>query len=336
MAQDIAKLNPGPEWLAHRYDATQDSVHFHVVDRPARRNIPFLTDQYLGLHHEPLIIPRRRLALERAPIHFIFHSAYCCSTLLANGLDVEGSATVLKEPVLLNDLVGWRHEGAAPNAVSDMLGTAMSLMARPFQAGEATIVKPSNVVNGLATAIMTLRPDARAIILYAPLEAYLTSIARKGMTGRLWARELFSRQMIDGLVDFGFSPRDHIMHTDIQIAAIGWLAQFRLFAMMAHRWPDRIRTISSDVLTENPKDSLETALAFFGAKPPTGGVKAIVDQIFGVNAKDGSAFSAEQRKQDHRQGRNLYGDEVGKVVQWSDLLAKSAGLSDVLPVPLLK
>lgn len=36
------------EWLAHRYDAAADAVHFRHVPRSRRSEIPFLTDEYLG------------------------------------------------------------------------------------------------------------------------------------------------------------------------------------------------------------------------------------------------------------------------------------------------
>lgn len=335
MAQDSSQLNPGPEWLAHRYDPSQDTVHFHVVDRMLRRSLPFLTDEYLPQARTPLILKRTALECPKMPLHFIFHSAYCCSTLLANGLDLPGSAMTLKEPALLNDLVGWRQRGAAPHLVSDVLDNSLSILARPFSSDEATVIKPSNVVNGLATAIMTLRPGTRAILLYAPLETYLTSIARKGMTGRLWVRELLSRQLVDGLVNLGFAPRDYLLQTDLQAAAVGWLAQFRLFAIMAERWPDRIRTLSSEALTGDPEKTLAAVTTFFDVAQPEGGFAPVVDIIFRRNAKDGTPFPDGQRTSEHEKGWALHKEEIEQVAQWARAVALNAGLPDQLAMPLL-
>ncbi|KAK0343312.1 hypothetical protein LTR94_018799 [Friedmanniomyces endolithicus] len=318
MTQDFRQQNPSAEWLAHRYDPTHDAFQFHVIDRELRRSTPFLTDDCLAPKHPPLVIKRSDLTVSSSPIHFIFHSAYCCSTLLASAFDLPGSAMSLKEPVLLNDLVGWRQRGAAPDAT-----------------GEATVIKPSNVVNGLATAMMSLRPQAKAILLYAPLEAYLTSIARKGMTGRLWVRELLSRQLVDGLVELGFAPRDYLLHTDLQAAAVGWLAQHRLFAIMADRWPDRVRTLDSEQLIAAPLASLDAASAFLGIAPPADGFIPVIETVFQRNAKDGSPFKPGQREGDRQQGQQLHKEEIERVAQWAQLVARNAGLPDLLPMPLL-
>lgn len=335
MAQELSQLNPGPEWLAHRYDPIHDAVHFLVADRDLRRSSPFLTDEHLPAGNEPLIVRRSELRIERKRVHFIFHSAYCCSTLLASALDIAGHAMALKEPVLLNDIVGWRQRRAAPDAVSQVLDDGLSLLARPFLPDEATIIKPSNVVNGLATAMMTLRPQAKAILLYAPLEAYLASIARKGMTGRLWVRELLSRQMVDGLIDLGFSPKDYLLQTDLQVAAIGWLAQFKLFADMATRWPDRVRTLDSEVLTQNPKYALQIASSFFDMSPSDEALTAIVDTVFARNSKDGSYFAAGQRDSDRNKGMTIHAAEIEQVRDWAWAVARHAGVPITLAEPLI-
>ena len=213
------------QWLAHRYDPGHDAVHMRFVPRARHGDIPFLTDEYLGATDAPLVL-RLGDAMEqappRAPIHFLFHSAYCCSTLLAAAMDIPGIAMGLKEPVLLNDLIGWRHRGAKGPEVARVLDASLHLLARPFGPGEAVVVKPSNVINPLIPAIMSLRPDARALLLHAPLEPYLASIARKGMWGRLWVRDLFQKLVREGMIaPLGIAPSDYLGLTDIQVAAVG-------------------------------------------------------------------------------------------------------------------
>src|SRR4051812_29098778 len=102
-----APLRPerlSPDWLAHRYDPDHDAVHLVRADRALRASVPFLTDEHLPSAEEP-VVARREDALaaapDPAPIHFVFHSAYCCSTLLANAYDEEGLASSLKEPTIL-------------------------------------------------------------------------------------------------------------------------------------------------------------------------------------------------------------------------------------------
>lgn len=327
-----------PEWLAHRYDETHDAIHMVEVPRAVRRRVPFLVDEHLPGAATPMVLERADVlaaAPAPAPLHFIFHSAYCCSTLLANAFDRPGLASTLKEPQLLADMVGWRQRGGEPRRIGEVLDQSLTLLARPFETNEAVVVKPSNIVNGLAQAMMNIRPGACAVLLYAPLPVFLASIARKGIDGRLWVRELLSRQLADGYVDLGFSPRDYLLHTDLQAAAVGWLAQKQLFAVMAARWPDRVRTLDSEVLVARPVEALRAAAALFALDLSRNEATAIVGDVFSRNAKDGSAFASGQRATDRAAGEAVHAEEVEKVTVWADAVARNAGIGHVLGSPLL-
>lgn len=338
MASSAATVTLAPQWLAHRYDEGHDAVQFVEADRALRRSVPFLIDEHLPGAKSPLVLSRRDAlaqAGQPAPVHFVFHSAFCCSTLLVHALDVEGRASGLSEPQILNDMVGWRHRGAQPAQVGEMLHNSLALLARPFEAGEACVIKPSNIVNGLAEAMLKLRPGAGAVLLHAPLRAFVTSIARKGMWGRLWVRELLSKQLTDGLVQLGFEPRDHLLHTDLQAAAVGWLAQHKLFAMLAARWPDRVRTIDSETLIARPAESLRACSDLFELGLDDDQIDAAVAEVFSRNAKDGSAFAPGQRESERKAGEALHADEIDKVTTWAEAVARTAGVEMTLPSPLL-
>lgn len=328
-----------PEWLPHRYDPQHDAVHFIGADRALRQKVPFLIDEYLPNAASPQVV-RRVDALAAtpagAPIHFIFHSAYCCSTLLANVLDRPGIASALKEPVILNDLVGWRHRGGPPAKIGEMLDHALRLLAQPFETGEAMIVKPSNVVNALAPAMLSLRPDASAILLYAPLDHFLASIAGKGLFGRRWVRDLLMKQLKDGIVDLGFAPDDHFLHTDLQVAAVGWLVQHKLFADMAARWPDRVRTLDSEVLMARPDETLQAIGDLFGLELDAAAVSQMIrSDAFTRNAKDGARYGSADRNAARESNAALHADEIEKVTIWAKAVAEAAGLDMRARAPLL-
>jgi hypothetical protein len=327
-----------PEWLAHRYDERADAVHFVRAPRELRRRVPFLIDEHLPGAAEPVPVARAdaiQAAPPAAPIHFIFHSAYCCSTLLAAVLDVPGVATSFKEPQILNDMVGWRHRGGQPPRVAEVLDNSLRLLSRGFEPGEASIVKPSNLVNGLIDVTLKLRPDARCVLLHAPLRGFVTSIARKGMAGRLWVRELLSRQLAEGYVDLGFEPRNYLLHTDLQAGAVGWLAQQAHFARLARQWPERVRTLNSEQLVERPTEAVGSCAEWFGL--PLDGARRddIVAEHFARNAKDGSRFAPGQRAAERREGAALHAEEIDRVVLWAEAVARTAGVPMDLACPLL-
>ena len=324
--------------LAHRYDPGHDAVHFLSVSRDLRRSAPFLTDDDLKVAATPLVIRRGEAVAAgagAARLNFIFHSAYCCSTLLANAYDRPGTAFSLKEPVLLNDLVGWRHRGATPAELGAVLGDGLKLMARPWAPGEVGVIKPSNVVNALIPAMVAARGDAGVLLLHAPLRVYLGSIASKGLWGRRWVRDLLLKQLKDRSVELGFEEADYFLQTDLQVAAVGWLAQHHLFHRVAARWPDRVRTLDSEVLLADPGAALAALDRLFGVAGSDADRAAVVASVFRRHAKFGSDFSAEDRTAGQQSAAALHGEEIDAVLGWAEAVAANAGFGFDLPAPLL-
>jgi hypothetical protein len=326
-----------PAWLAHRYDAVLDNIQFVRATRNDHRAATFLTDEYLKGAATPEALARDEAiaaAPAAAPVHFIFHSAYCCSTLLARAFDIEGVAMGLKEPQILNDLQGWRGRGGTPARIAEVLDNALALLARPFSPGEAVVIKPSNLVNAFAPAMLAMRPEARALLLYAPLRLYLASIARKGMWGRLWVRELFVKIAKDGMLDYGFSPEEILRQTDLQIAAIGWLGQHRHFANLVARFgADRVRTLDSERLVARPAETLAALESLY--RLSFDAEAAAAGPAFTSHSKGGAAFDREAREAEQRAGVEAHAEEVDKVAVWAEAVATAAGQSLELPASLL-
>ena len=333
----IAEIVGDPLWFADRYDPGRDSIHFRRLPRAVHRAATFLTDDYLPANAVPLVIRRAdamAAGVADAPVHFIFHSAFCCSTVLARAFDVDGVAMGLKEPVLLNDLIGWQHRGGTAAQIAPVLDDGLALLARPFAAGEAVVIKPSNVTNGLAPAMLTMRPRSRALLLHAPLRTYLGSIAKKGMTGRLWARELLVKQLREGLHGFGFTAEDYLGQTDLQVAAMGWLAQHALFAHMVGQFgPARVATLDSETLMAEPVRAMTALARLFGL---TIDAEAIVaGPAFSRHSKTGDGFGRAARDAEVSQAAGLHGDEIEKTAIWTAAVAESAGAAMALAAPLL-
>jgi hypothetical protein len=316
------------EWLAHRYDAAADAFHLRRLSRQQHNAATFITDEYLGIEPSPVVVSRRdgrALVEKNANLHFILHSAFCGSTMLANGFDLAGMAMGLKEPVLLNDIVGFRRRGAAPAAVADRLGDALDMLARPFGEDQAVVVKPSNIFNALAPAALSMRQDSKAILLYAPLPVFLLSVARKGLWCRLWCRELLEGQIMDGIVDLGFEMGDYFRQSDLQVAAVGWLAQQKLFHALAGKFgPDRVKTLDSEKLTACPGDALRAAVSHFGLGDHNDAND--LHPAFHTHSKFGGRFSNEDRRAEYELAQQAYGDEIEKVLIWTTAVAQSADI----------
>jgi hypothetical protein len=328
-----------PSWLAHRYVESKDRIQFRHVPRDQHRAATFIIDDYLPKGGDLAEFDRREAlaaAPPPAPVHFVFHSAFCCSTLIARAFDREGLAMGLKEPAILNDVVGWRRRGASGRDVAEVMDSALTLLARPFERGEAVVIKPSNIVNGLIRMMMALRPEAKALLLHAPLPVFLTSVAKKGLDGRLWVRELFLGFRKDGLVQrLGFDDEQLFGQTDLQIAAAGWLAQQALFADLVQLLGPRMRTLDSETLLDAPGASVAALARLYGLAVDQGAIDAIVAESFGRNSKSGEAFGRAEREAEYADAGAAHRDELEKVTSWAEVAAERAGIPLQLPGALL-
>ncbi len=337
---DAQTLLTDPECYGHRYVESDDSFRFIRLPRARHSEVAFLTDEYLG-ETQVLgdVTAAQCLTLPNdEKLHFLFHSAFCGSTMLARALDIPGIAMGMSEPVTLNDVVGFRRRRADPRAVARTADAAMRLLARPFGAGEAVVVKPSNVINSLAELLMMLRPSAQAVFLYAPLETFLISVARKGLACRLWVRELLEGLILENAVDMGFEADEYFRLTDLQVAAVGWLAQHRGFAGLAGKLgPSRLVTLDADLMLARPAEGLSAVAQHYGLPIDADRIAAIVaGPAFTQHSKSGEAYSSAKREADYAAVRAAHGDEISTVVAWAAKLAESAGVAMTAPNPLLQ
>ncbi|UZK68108.1 hypothetical protein OKW76_08430 [Sphingomonas sp. S1-29] len=316
-----------------------DAFHFIRAPRTERARAVFLIDEYLPGAGQPKPVGRTTVVAAAASSSpragFLFHSAFCCSTLLANAFELPGTAMTLKEPVVLNDLIGWRRRGAPPRDLAERLDHALLALGANVPAGEALLIKPSNVVNALAPAMLALRAGSRALLLHAPLPTFVASIASKGMWGRLWVRDLWAKLDADGMCALGFEPGDAMKQTDLQIAAMGWLAQHRLFAGMVARFPGRVATLDSAALLADPPRTVTAVADFFALGLDDAALAAIAGgKAFSRNAKSGEAFGVREREALHAGAIDANRDEIEKVVAWTRAVADSNGIALELPAAL--
>lgn len=324
-----------PAWLAHRYVPDTDSIQFRFVAREVRSSVPFLTDEYLEKEAHRVEVARGQLGLVASPdatqgMHFLFHSAFCSSTMLAHAFDRPGITASLSEPVILNDLVGYRRRGAPPASVESVARTALPLLARRFSGEQGMVVKPSNIVNPLIPALLTLAPSARAILLHARLDDFLVSVAKKGLWCRLWVRELLRGYLTDGFGNLGFGPEELFLQSDLQIAAVGWLAQQQAFAKLLEAYPDRLRSLVSHRLIDEPAAVIAAGFGHFGFAAPLADHGAAIAR----DSKTGGAFDADTFAAQQEAVRAAHADELTKVAQWARHLAQTFGIPLELPRPL--
>jgi hypothetical protein len=327
-----------PEWLPHRLDPQSDRIQFVHVPREAHGGLTFLSDEYLAKD-----APRQILSLRDAPsdlsqgrCHFIFHSAFCCSTLVARALDIPGSAMGLKEPSILADMAEAALVARSPASQRERIARVLALLSRPFGAGEAVVLKPSNVANPIAAEMLAARPEAKALLMVSPLRRFLSSVAAKGLWGRIWARRVHASLARLPQIDPGYDERESRLHTDLQVAALLWLHHQAQFARLVQAFPGRVRTLESDTLLASRSAAMAAIGASFGLVLDAAQVAAIVDgPVFSDDSKRlGKAFDPARAAR-QRDEAGVYGEEVEMVAGWAEAVAKHLAVPLTLPGALL-
>jgi hypothetical protein len=341
---DVRAIVGDYRWLPLRFDAASDSVVFVKADRDAHRAATFLDDQLLRQSND-----KRQLrlgdiapavaALPAKDCHFIFHSAFCCSTLLARALDIPGKSMGLKEPLVLNDLVQAAMTQGTPKATRRQLEPTLALLARPFAAGETVIVKPSNIANPLIEEILELRPAAKALLLSSELSDFLRSVAKKGLWGRIWARKTLAGLNRFPKLQSGFGEAERWEHSDLQVAALVWLDHRAQFSnLLSSLPPERIVSMDSADLLDDPARALDAVGDFFGLGLSPDEVTSIArGPVFASNAKrHGENFDAQRRRDEHAAIGGVLAEEIEMVAKWARSVADFAGIPEQLPQPLLR
>ncbi|SDM83788.1 hypothetical protein [Maricaulis salignorans] len=329
-----------PLWFPDAHDANSHTVRLSRVSRKALAEEAFLDDRWDRAGAAQMAHPvsdfASLVAPKRAP-RFIWHTAFCGSTLLARCLDKPGSNLSLKEPDVLMSLANMKRT-QGPQALQRELGPVLALLARPFVRREQVTIKPSNTVNNLMGDVVALLPDARHLLLYSDLRAFLLSITKKGEPGRAFARQLFTIFAMDGHPIAQTPPRELLKLTDLQIAALVWHMQVAsLLAASRNGGAGQIASLDGDRFLHAPEPALNAVDAFLGLGLGADQIRLIVSgPIFGRDSKDpAKAYSAEHRAREAEQTAAAIGPALDATIEWSYGLFPASPRAGGMPHPLL-
>ncbi len=319
-----------PEWIPHTFDLQGANLTFVHVPRAARKELMFLSEEHFAGDFDKATFPAAAVqaqaqAIEPAPIQFIFHTSFCCSTLLARALDVQGTS-VLKEPDVLINLAN-RIIRSDDQVNRQRVDLVLRLLQRPFTAGETVIVKPTNFANRLLDVVLAQRPQSKAVLLYSDLETFLRSLLKRGIWGRILGRKLFNQLSGWSSLRLGYGAAELFELTDVQVAAVAWLMQVQHFDMVARAFGPRAIVLDSATLLAQPADSIDKTQALFGLGLSRADVEAIASgPVFSKHSKFSDRdYSAEERERDHASTSAAYSEELEMVAQWIKAVATQLG-----------
>lgn len=338
--EEIAAILADPDWMPHRLRKRGRLLQLVHLPRAEQRALAFLDHRFISdaaprLELSVSDIPRAADAARSDKCHYIFHSAFCCSTLLSRALDVDGVATVFKEPRAIHDLACILPSADWPADQELALNVVLDLMQRSRRGGESTLIKPSNLANPLMERMLEVRPESKALLMYASLPAFLLSVVR----GRrlAWARQLaaFYRRHMQFSTH---EKQDLCLLTDLKVAAFLWLQQQAQFARVVRELPrGRVATLRADVFRARPAQAIEATAVLFGLQLSAKDAAQIASgPLFGSHSKrQGEVFDALARKREEAIAKLAYGHEIEDALAWATNLAADAAIPMDLSAPLI-
>ncbi|RJY09306.1 hypothetical protein [Aurantiacibacter aquimixticola] len=319
---DAAIIAADPHWLPHALDLPGGRMQFLRITRERLSATGFLgdltTEEAQGEAWLALDAVRG-MTVDTGALHFIFHTAFCRSTLLVRALNIDSVSVGMAEPRILTQLAGTGEAGRA------LVKPVCDLLSRPWPDADAVFVKPTNHANMLIPALLAACPHAKAVLMTNRLPAFLRSVDKRALMGRRWGRQLYLEVMSYAGMDLGMDAREQFAMTDLQAAGLAWFLSQRMFAGLAgSREGERFRTLDGDRFDVERAKTLEALLDLAGLEHETNAIGRVVDgPIFAKHAKLGGKFgqAAENAKPSA-----AFDQECEQVAQWIGMIAEQAGL----------
>ena len=254
----LGALPASPAVYPQKLDPARQNVLLIRLDEAAYRAASFLDDRILNADTEGLWAPLARvrqaaeIARDLRPLHFIFHIGHVGSTLLSRLLDESGQVLGLREPLPLRML--------ADAFDAAVLETCCKLWSRGFPSTRAIVVKATSSAARLASHLLAVRPQARAVYLYLAPEPYLATL----LAGENSPQDLRGHQAERATRLRGFLGETPPVHSLGELAAMGWLAERLTLANVITENPERVVAIDFDTMLSLMEQTLAQVTRHLG------------------------------------------------------------------------
>ncbi len=235
------------------------------------------------------------------PTNFIFHTAFCGSTLMAQALDAMFNSLPLREPELLGNVLYYLRSSPENNIDKiPWLERVVRLLSRSYHPQQYVVVKANDNANPLMINLLKWRSDIPILFMYTPLSEFLVGCL-KADNRLAWIRQRFNavKALAQGLLntDGEWSVDDNAYG---EMAAIYWSYNIALYLKARQLSSQQIRSLDFNQMLARPRDSVEACAKLFALQAlPNTDHNSEIDKLFGVYSKNSNfKYSPQQRTND--------------------------------------
>lgn len=255
--------------------------------------------------------------VETAGLRWVFHSAFCCSTLLSRALQQIPKVHVVREPYVLAQAAAAVQD--ARQDAPSILDRVLRLLARAPTRKSRIVVKPGDACGILAPALLANDTTARALFCTSSLRSFLLA-ALKSPARRRWVRLRLPRALRARPYDL---PGDLAPPGDAESGAVVWLERIWHFERTSAAHPDRVGHVDG---VELPNRRAEILLAATGplrlGLTSAGAAEIASGPVFDRYAKDpGRPYGSADRRAEHARLEAELGTEIDAGIAFARELA---------------
>jgi hypothetical protein len=333
-----------PAWFPVRLDSGTGVFEFVRTSREELAREPFLDARWDRAGREQSYLPVEDLRLAQArsavrpELNFVWHTAFCCSTVIARALDAPETNLSLKEPDVLTTLADVKRAMRDRGLPKNLPEGIFALLARRSPPSQSVLIKPSNVANFLLPEAARLT-QGRALMLYSDCRTFLVAVMERGEGRRAHVRRVFEKIVGDQTGDRRWPTERLFAMTDLQIAALSWHLQIsELASAMSSSWRDRASSLDCDAFIADPSNALATIDKFLGLELGPEHIRGVVEgPLLRGDAKGqrDEPFDISEHRDRWNSLDQRVRKEIESVVEWSYGAFKATASDPPLPLPLV-
>jgi len=326
----------GPELFLSSLGLTHNTMLFTPMSLETYRSSDFLDDRMhraggsdVTMDLNTFVALFDRFNPEQKPLSFIFHTGYCCSTLLARCVENLHQTLVLKEPAplrLLSEAWFTNPSDHDLRKLSRVVGTLLSRRIRR----ESVVVKSTSHCINMMPELLRLHTDNKAVFLFSSLEESLACYLKDPLRRR---EARFYLGAMGELVPPDLPLGAQFAIIDAQIVALLWMVQVRFYCQIAKSLSGgRLVALNCNDFLDSPVLALERVASHFGISTTKGILRDVLESdAFKRYAKGQHiAFDKKTRRAHLDWVADLYAKEIEFATKW----ARSLPLWSELPVTL--
>jgi hypothetical protein len=288
----------------------------HRIVKASERSRPLAFDDIFSVegHSQP------------ADTRYIFHSAFCCSTLLSRYLDAIEAALVLREPHSLYEVAILKRfygtdiiPNVPPSEWKKLFQFIACLLSRRYDASKPVIIKPSDGCNNLMADLLDANPENRGLFIYSSIQRFLVSVLKyeeRHEWARIRLRELTIDRQKQGMA-VKYDPR---LLNSWQTAALVWVYHMEAYSQICQTpCGKKLFALDSEILLDRPVPTLCAILQHFGDHPNSNLIEqALRKPEFNTHSKNSSQlYDEETREREYKKNNLQMQGEIQSGLGWA-------------------